>query len=424
MRLKLEALHGGASAGDLPFIQKSLLESDPAVQFAARVALEAMPISEWKSYALISGLTPLLALARVGGAEDQPEVLSALRGFPMRELSPAQCLAKLRILQVSLARHGASRNEEWKPLVDELNAHFPSASPELKREIVRVLLRLRTPGAVSKSLQTMTEASSREEELFYVELVRNVKEGGTIADREKFFSWFLPSKDQKPKGKALERYFADVKRAYVDGASYDSYLRNFRGQAIATLTPKERMQLEPLLAKPIVRAQLIPATARQFVRDWKMEDLLPALAQPRTPDLARGRQAFVDAQCLNCHRFGNDGGSIGPELASAASKYNNRDLLEAIIEPSKVINEQYQDHCVFLTDGGISTGRLVSDTDTEVAIETDRVLGTKKKIARSKVESVRPAALSPMPQGLVNILTKEEILDLLAYMRSTRTAGL
>jgi putative heme-binding domain-containing protein len=220
----------------------------------------------------------------------------------------------------------------------------------------------------------------------------------------------------------MTKFFADVNRSYVDGASYDRYLRDFRREAIATLTPDERKHLEPLLAKPITQAMLVPGKAREFVRDWKLEDLAAELGKPRQPDLSRGRQAFVDAQCLNCHRFGNDGGTSGPEITAVASKYSERDLLESIIEPSKIINEQYQDHTVILEDGDAFTGRLVSNSDKEVILETDRLSGTKEKIDRTRIRQIRPATLSPMPSGLINVLTKEEILDLLAYLRRTTTA--
>ena len=108
----------------------------------------------------------------------------------------------------------------------------------------------------------------------------------------------------------------------------------------------------------------------------------------------------------------------GPELTGVGSKYSERDLLESIVEPSKVVSDQYQDHTVFLKDGDAFTGKLISDSDVEIVIETDRVAGTKEKVPKSNVNQVRPAALSPMPAGLLNVLSKDEILDLLAYLRS------
>ena len=62
-------------------------------------------------------------------------------------------------------------------------------------------------------------------------------------------------------------------------------------------------------------------------------------------------------------------------------------------------------------------GKLISDSDQEIVLETDRVAGTKEEIRRANVEQIKPASLSPMPEGLVNILSKDEIFDLLAYLR-------
>jgi putative heme-binding domain-containing protein len=121
---------------------------------------------------------------------------------------------------------------------------------------------------------------------------------------------------------------------------------------------------------------------------------------------------------LQCHRFENDGGVAGPELTGVGSKYSERDLLESIIEPSKVVSDQYQDHTVFLKDGEVFSGKLISESDKEVVLEIDRVAGTKEDFPRDNIEQLRPSQLSPMPTGLVNVLSLEEIFDLLAYLRT------
>ena len=82
---------------------------------------------------------------------------------------------------------------------------------------------------------------------------------------------------------------------------------------------------------------------REFVQEWKMADLEPALDEvSQGRNFANGKAAFHDAQCMLCHRFGNEGGSIGPELTAVSSKYGRREILESIIEPSKVISDQFQ----------------------------------------------------------------------------------
>ena len=416
IRRRLEALHAGASPGDLNFIWTNL-----AAGFTARVALETLPATVWKGRALAEiqpslASTALLALARVGDRGDQEALWKRLLNFPLRAMNENRKLAKLRILQVSLARHGKPSGDVAERVTAELDAEYPAPFPQLTRELARLLLALEAPGAVSKTTTLLLQTGSPEEQMFYVELLRNIRSGWSMADRQVFFSWFIKPRDQSKN--RLVRYFNDVGREFVEGASFDRYLREFREEAMDTLTPEERRELAPLLAKPLMQAQMVPPSDREFVRDWKMEDLLPELGKARKPDLARGRQAFVDTQCLLCHRFGNDGGSVGPELNSAGSKYSERDLLEAIIEPSKVLSDQYQDHTVFVEDGDVFTGRLVSESEKEIVIETDRVAGTTEKIARQNVETLRPSSVSPMPAGLANVLTKEEILDLVAYIKA------
>ena len=421
LRHQLESLHSSPSIQQLEFTWTNLLSSDSAILFAARVALEALPVDLWKDRALAEpqlhrSLTALLALARVGSVEDQTLLHRRLLALPLRDLSEGIQLAKLRIIQISLARHGKPSPEITERLTSELDPAYPSPFNELNRELCRILLALDAPNALSKTITLLLQSGSSEQQLFYVEQLRNVPHGWTPADRDIFFSWFRKSRDHSRND--LRVYFDDVGRKFVEGAGYDRYLRDFRREAISTLSPNEKKQLQQLLALPITQAQTVPSNPRPFVRAWKLEDLIPELGKPRRPDLARGRQAFVDAQCLTCHRFGNDGGVSGPELTGAASKYSERDLLEAILEPSKIISDQYQDHTVFVKDGEVFTGRLVSDSGDEIIIETDRTAGTTEKIPRSQVEQIRPAAFSPMPQGLVNVLTQDEILDLLSYLKT------
>ena len=242
-----------------------------------------MPSADWRQRALSEGfpdtaLPALLALARVGASEDQLSLLDRLRSFPFDDLREDHKFALLRTIQVSLARHGPPSGEVRTRLVGELDARYPSPNAEMNQELTRILLHLEAPNILQKTADLLRRSTATEDQLFYIEQLRNVGRGWLPSDRETFFAWFLPP-NRKASGEAMKQYFADVKRSYVDGASYDSYLRDFRRQALATLSPAERKQLEPLLAQPIVQAQLVPANPRQFVRAWKMEDLLPDVRQ-------------------------------------------------------------------------------------------------------------------------------------------------
>lgn len=213
------------------------------------------------------------------------------------------------------------------------------------------------------------------------------------------------------------RGFKEVGRDYADGASFSKFTANIRKAAMASLNDSERLQLEPLLSGKISATAF--AEKRTVVQDWTMEDLVPALDQvSRGRSFERGKKAFALTQCLACHRFGNEGGSVGPDITGASSRFNRRDLLETIIEPSKIVSDQYQHIIVTKRDGEEVIGRLVEENDRNLVMIVNPFNDEKTQVRKRDVQKREPSKLSPMPEDLVNILTKEEILDLLAYIES------
>jgi putative heme-binding domain-containing protein len=424
VRHQLERFHGVSDSSAAAFAWPHLGSSDRFIRYAARVAMESQDVLFWQERArsetnVTAGLTALLALSRVGARESQPGLFKALARFPLDSLNEEQALLKLRVLELSLLRQGRPEVDLAHGATEELNRAYPAKSSAVNRELSRLLIYLEAPGVIPKTLDVLDRASTQEDQFHYIAQLRNVRRGWTPPQRERFFGWWLKPRDALQRAGDLQKYFTDVGRNYVDGAWADKYLREFRADAVATLTPEERQKLAPLLAKPFEKARAIPGSPRAFVREWTMADFLPELDRLSSGrNLARGRQAYVDAQCLTCHRFGNDGGSIGPELNSAGSKYDARALLESILEPSKVINEQYQNTTVVLKNGENIVGRLVNGTPDGVAHEVELFDGTREKIRRADVDTIRSSDLSPMPAGLLNILSSAEILDLLAYLQA------
>jgi putative heme-binding domain-containing protein len=132
----------------------------------------------------------------------------------------------------------------------------------------------------------------------------------------------------------------------------------------------------------------------------------------------RGQQVFHDAQCTACHRFGNEGGSVGPDLTAVSSRFHRRDILESILLPSKVISEQYQATIVKTKGGDIYEGRITEETDDHVVIQPNQLKPEKVTVKKSDIKSRYPSKVSPMPEGLVDTFRKEEILDLMAYLEA------
>jgi putative heme-binding domain-containing protein len=196
-------------------------------------------------------------------------------------------------------------------------------------------------------------------------------------------------------------------------------MKHFRKDAIASLSDQERVELASLINRPAMPLTTPNTPPRAFVKDWTMKDLLPVLDRVSSGrDFERGKATFTAAQCAACHRFGSDGGSVGPDLTAVTSRFTRRDILESIIEPSKVVSEQYQNTTVFKTDGDDVTGRLVEETDKKLVLVTNPLTQERVEVRKSQVKSMAPSKVSPMPDGLLSTFTQDEILDLLAYIES------
>ncbi len=132
-----------------------------------------------------------------------------------------------------------------------------------------------------------------------------------------------------------------------------------------------------------------------------------------------GRKMFAAAACFTCHRFGSEGGMTGPDLTAAGGRYSPHDLLDQILNPSKEINEQFVPMVITTKDEEIISGVIVNLNGDQVSVNTNPADPHQLvSVDRKEVMSIEPSKLSPMPTGLLNMLTKDEILDLLAYVLS------
>jgi putative membrane-bound dehydrogenase-like protein len=138
----------------------------------------------------------------------------------------------------------------------------------------------------------------------------------------------------------------------------------------------------------------------------------PALAL--TGDAARGGQLFVK-HCANCHRFGNVGQQVGPDLASVGDK-SAEGLLIAILDPNRAVEARYLNYVATTKNGLTFTGVLLSETGNSVTlVGTD---GKPQTIARGDLEDLVVTDKSAMPEGLEKDLKPQEIADLLAHLRA------
>ena len=161
-----------------------------------------------------------------------------------------------------------------------------------------------------------------------------------------------------------------------------------------------------------------PTPGRQFVKAWQLSGLeasLPDISPQR--DLHRGKTVYAEALCQHCHQFAGAGAPNGPDLTGAAGRFPRRDMLEHILEPSKVIAENYRNVSVTTKSGVIMDGRFISEDDQNLTLATNPVDPDRRSTVRkSEVVSRHDSSVSPMPPALLNNFTRDEILDLIAWL--------
>ena len=432
LRRKLEAYHGKADPKALDFIWPHLNSPDRSIRFAARIALEAQPVETWQARALAEkstdgGLTALLALARLGGKSAQDECLRALGKWPLATLPENQQLHKIRVIQVSIARNGLPSADVVKLATEKLSPSYPNKSQLVNREISQVLIALGAPDVVDKTLTLMAAAPTQEDMIHYMFHLRTAKHWTLDQRREYFAYWTKDRSGYKHQGDTV-KWFEEAGRPYGDGSSFNNFYKNFLKEATANLSDAEKGELGPLLASISTGAAAGRKTVsdfpkpqtRAFVKAWTMAELEPELEKAsKRRNFEKGRQAFVDGQCIVCHRFGNEGGGVGPDLTAVSSRFGRRDVLESIIEPSKVVSEQFQNTTVVLKNGDDFTGRLVDETPEQLVLVPNQLQPeTKITVKKADVAKRSFSKISPMPQGLVDALSKDDVLDLIAFIES------
>jgi putative heme-binding domain-containing protein len=406
LRHALEAFHGRVDSQAVELAWPHLDSSDVWIRQAARVAVESQPLESWLDRAFheerpTAGLTALMALARVAGPGVQTDLLARLEYFYRGTLDEEQQLIALRAYTLAILRLGrpeAPLATRWAAIFD---AAYPTASPRVNGELCELLVTLESPSVLSKTMPLVLAAKTQEERLRYLLALREVRQGWALDQRRAYFEWL-----RRPD-------------AFSGAHTMPVVLDSIRNDAVANLSEDERRQLAPLLsAEQPTNAAPEPAIHRPFVWDWTLADLVDSLDELSTGrNFERGREMYRAAMCDRCHRLAGDGTALGPELTGCGNRFGRKDLLETILSPSKFVDEKYRPTAIELTDGKLVVGRVAGDDGELLTVATNPLDATQLiKVAHRDIESRTLSLLSPMPSGLLNTLSKDEILDLLAYL--------
>lgn len=130
----------------------------------------------------------------------------------------------------------------------------------------------------------------------------------------------------------------------------------------------------------------------------------------------RGEQVFRTA-CANCHRIGDIGIALGPDISDSRTK-NIDQILQAILDPDAAIDASFVRYTLLTADGRVVDGLLVDESVDRVTIRP--IEGPAIQIPRSDVESLKSAGVSLMPTGFETTITPAAMRDLIAYIKQWR----
>jgi putative heme-binding domain-containing protein len=133
----------------------------------------------------------------------------------------------------------------------------------------------------------------------------------------------------------------------------------------------------------------------------------------KSGDPSAGRALYAKT-CMQCHTLYGEGGKVGPDL-TGSNRADVDYLMVNIVDPSAVISKDYMVSIVFTKDGDAFSGIVTKEDDASISLATESDV---QAIQRSDVKEVRSSELSMMPEGLLTPLSKQELIDLIAYLRT------
>lgn len=425
LRHELEAFHGAANPKAVAAAWPHLDNADRWVSSAARVILEHQPAATWQEKALNEAnpdkqAVALLALARLVGTDPQQRaegeaaadpavgnaILNALLAHDYASLKLSTKLTVLRTIQIVIHRFGDPDEATQEKLIAALDPSLPAKEFSQNWLLLETLAYLQAPSVAAKGIAMLESAVSQEEQMEYARSLRMVKTGWTSETRIAFLNWFLKAAN------------------YKGGASFTKFIEFIRNDALATFTEAEKKEHAELIAKKAEVKSAIENVGAIFAGRtptmWTLDELSKAAETGMTKrDYENGRKMFAAAACYACHRFQDGGGMTGPDLTGSGGRYSPHDFLDQIINPSKEINEQFAPIVVTRNNGEVVSGVVVNLSGDNVTINTDVSDPNQRvNVDRKEVKSIEVSKVSPMPPMLLSMLTKEEILDLVAYVLS------
>lgn len=441
LRQQLETFHApGTGPEAIDQAWPHLGDPDRYVRWAARTAIERQISSNWAERALAekddgTAVEALIALARVGADRHQTEIIKSLSQLDLAGQPLDRKHAILRAWQLAFTRMGPPTPSDRNLALAELDDLFPHPDADVNRLLAELLVYLDSPTIVAKTvpLLKVTEPSGQSAEQLggaaliarndrYAAAVK--KAGNSSPDRQQIaYAYTLRHATVGWTPELSHDYFAwfTTTHKWRGGASFAGFISNIRHDALDLVVDDEqRTRLADLSKTPVHTFVSGAAAPKGPGKIYTVDEAMKLFQKPlKDRKFRRGQSMFAATACIVCHRFNYDGGGMGPDLTGAGSRYSIRDLLENIIEPSKVVSDIYEAERFETKNGNVMVGQIVGEQDGNYQIMTNpfapeqtRWLDPSEIVSRTKHDQ------SMMPPGLVNGLNANELRDLVAYIIS------
>jgi putative membrane-bound dehydrogenase-like protein len=335
------------------------------------------------------------ALSRVAaGSNDEltREAVAVARAVPGTRDSSVELQSALLRVARDPARAQAVR-------LDALTARAQSATldPDLF-ELVRTSLEPARPASLRAAAAAVVAKASLDRNQLLT-LARSVEIAGPLE---------LPSVLQAFDNSGDE----EVGRAMIAALGRSKARSSLRAEAL-----RPRLEKYPGSVKKAGETLLTSINVDADKEAARLETLLTTV---QGGDVGRGQTVFngSKAACLSCHAIGYIGGRIGPDLTKIGQVRSERDLLEAVVYPSASFARGYEPVTVRTQSGELRSGVLRSDAPDEIVLS--HATGPDTRIARRDIAGIEPGIVSLMPPGYAELLTRQELSDLMAFLKAAK----
>lgn len=441
IRRKLEAYHGAPQKGAVDFAWPYLKHEDRFIRYAARIAVEHQPVSEWQTRALQEKdpqtlIQAMVALARHGNKQVKNAALAALTSVDYRALSESTQIDLLRAVELVILRMGSPEGAMKTQVVKYLDAEYPANSNALNRSLSKLLVYLDAPGAVEKTVALMRNAKddpgvetvSSSSDL----ILRNPQYGMDIAGmlakvppaQQTYYATVLSEAKTGWKPELREEYFKWFKDAfgYKGGMSYIGFINKARLAALEKVPEAQAEKYRTLSGE-----ELLAKSGNDIVkgprpkgpgRNWQVDEAVGVVeGNLSNRNFEQGKLMYEAGQCRSCHMMRGEGGIIGPDLTQLGTRFTPKDMLESIIEPNKVVSDQYAATVFTLKDGSSVLGRLTDENQSTYFISQNPFApDVIREIPKADVVDRKYSYISVMYPRLINGMNEEELRDLIAYL--------